>query len=108
MEVNPTWWGRAVKFLYRPLPVRLSIWANSSAGSKPIARRQAAASALASGFLCSPFFLQTEAVRNFYSGHAVLRPGAVSVNLDPEGEHLREANIHFRLYRVDNIAGAAQ
>ena len=33
MDVKPTWWGRAVKFIYRPLPVRLSIWANSSAGS---------------------------------------------------------------------------
>ena len=108
MEVKPTWWGRVLKLFYRPLPVRLSVWANSSPDVKPIARRQAAASELASGFLCSPFFLQTEAVRDFYSGHAVLRPGAISLELDPKGEHLREAAIHFRLYQVDNIAGPAK
>jgi hypothetical protein len=103
MEVKPTWWGRALKFIYRSLPVRLSVWANSAPDVKPIARRQVATSALASGFLCSPFLLQTEAVRDFYSNQDVLRPGAVSVDADPNGNHLREENIHFRLYRVENL-----
>jgi hypothetical protein len=103
IEVKPTWWGRALKLIYRPLPVRVSVWANSSAGSKPIARRQAAASALAGGFLCSPFFLRTDAVSDFYSDQSVLRPGAVSVDANPEGEHLRNEAIHFKLYEVENL-----
>jgi hypothetical protein len=103
MEVKPTWWGRALKLIYRPLPVRLSVWTNSSGGSKPIARRQAAASALAGGFLCSPFFLQTDAVKNFYSDQEVLRPGAISVDANPGGEHLRDEEIHFKLYEVEHL-----
>lgn len=105
ITVNPTWRGRALKLIYRPLPVRLSVWTNSSEGLKPMARRQAAASALASGFLCSPFLLQTESVRDFYSNQRLLRPGAVSVDTNPESEHLRGEEIHYRLYRVEDFPG---
>ena len=106
--MKPTWRGRALKLIYRPLPVRLSVWASSSAGSKPIARRQAAASALAGGFLCSPFFLQADAVSDFYSDQPVLRPGAVSVEANPGGEHLRDEEIHFRLYEVEHLVREAK
>jgi hypothetical protein len=58
--------------------------------------------------MCSPFFLQTEAVRDFYSDHLVLRPGAVSVDANPGGEHLRDEEIHFRLYEVEHLVREAK
>ncbi|HTL16948.1 MAG TPA: hypothetical protein VL793_06915, partial [Patescibacteria group bacterium] len=63
IQMQPTWWGRILKFIYRPAPIRCSVWTKSNGAPKAMGRRQAAPSVLASGFFCRPFFVKTEDIR---------------------------------------------
>jgi hypothetical protein len=101
LEVHQSFLGNLQQLLYRSPELRLSVWKTNSLVEKPIARRQAAPSVMKSGFLCSPFFLETQQVMDFYEGRSVLRPDAFSIEPAPGTQAHWKPAIHFRLYRVE-------
>ena len=96
LEIEPTWYGRLMEFIYRAPPIRLSVWD----GPKRVARRQAAPPVLSSGFLCSPFLSNSEDIQNFYGNKPVLRPTGFSLEPDPGTAWFWQPTVRFRLFRV--------
>jgi hypothetical protein len=101
LEPRQNLWGNLQKLFYRPPALRLSVWDGTHGVKKAIARRQAAPSVLKSGFLCSPFFLETQQVMDFYEKRAVLRPGGFSIEPARGSEGQWRTAVHFRLYRME-------
>jgi hypothetical protein len=106
LDVQPTWWGRLRRLLYRPLPLRLSLWAAGEDSAKRIDRRQASASVMRSGFLCSPFLRNTADVQRLYDGQDQLRPKAISVETGREASGLWQTEIDFKLYTIETWLGS--
>jgi hypothetical protein len=102
LEVEPSVSGRVVKFLYRPPPIRLSVWGESATGSKRLARRRAAPLVLKTGFVACPFPLNEDDARELFTGRRALRPAALSVEPDPGSEHFWKEAIRFHLYQIGN------
>jgi hypothetical protein len=102
LEVEPSVSGRVVQFLYRPPPIRLSVWGASATGFKRLARRRAAPLVLRTGFVACPFPVNEDDARELFTGGKVLWPAALSVEPDPGSENLWNEAIRFRLYRIEN------
>ncbi|HZR16960.1 MAG TPA: hypothetical protein VFE51_06500 [Verrucomicrobiae bacterium] len=106
LEIDPTWLGRLYKFVYHAPTVRLSVWANSNVARKAIIRRQAAPSLLETGFIGSPFLVNTAAVQDFYAGREVFRPGGFSIEATGPGT-LWQKSIHFQVSKIETPPGQA-
>jgi hypothetical protein len=98
IDLNPSFMGRLNQFIYRPPPVRLSVW--NPQKSARLARRRVGAPLLSIGGIASPFLFDTDDVRKLYSGR-VVRPGAYSVDLRPEDKTLWAEQIRFRIYKIE-------
>jgi len=105
LDVKPSIWGRLMAFFIRPPPLRLSVWATSTNGLTRLTRRRAAPCLLRVGFIASPCLLNTEDVRDLYTGERLVRPSAYSVEPDPGSDWLWERTIGFRIYKIGNRLG---
>ena len=98
VDLRPSAGGRICQFLYRPPPVRLSIW--NSDRSARLERRRVGTPLLSIGAIASPFLFENADVLNLYSGKAI-RPGAYSLDLRPEDAGLWTKKIQFRIYKIE-------
>ena len=101
--VEPTWAGRLRQFFFQPARTRLAAWRTPR--KDRIIKSLAPAPMLAAGFLASPLVLNNEDVLDLYTGNAVTRPGAYSVELTPEQRRFWQDTVRYRLYRIENRLG---
>ena len=108
IEIKSSLAGRVMQLLYRPSPIRLSVWSDSGEKPKRLERRQAARSVLQSGFVVSPFLLTTDTADEFLSHHTALQPAALSLEPEARKAFLWNDTIRFRLYKIETPIGAAE
>jgi len=103
IHLEPTWLGRLRQVLYRPPTVRLAAWLEP--GGKLLVRNRAPAQMLAAGFLANPLLLTDADVLDLYTGRAISRPGAFSVELLPGEEGYWRAAVRYRIYQISSRLG---
>jgi hypothetical protein len=103
IDLEPTLLGRLRQLFYQPSVVRLAAWREGSKGL--LLRRRAPASMLGAGFLASPLLASNEDVLSFYAGKSLPRPGAYSVELQPEDRRFWQDRIRFRVYEIGRGKG---
>lgn len=103
LKLEPNLLGSARTFLYHPPEVALDAWRESAAAQ--MASFRAPAPMLAAGFLASPLLLDNRDVLDAYTGKAVIRPSAYTIELGRGGKYFWRGDIGYRLYRIENALG---
>ena len=104
ISLEPTLLGRLRQFLYRPSTVRLAAWREPGKGL--LTRRRSPAAMLSAGFFASPLLLSNDDVLRFYSGAALPRPGAYSVELLPGEKRFWQNPVRFRVSEISPAKGS--
>jgi hypothetical protein len=102
IRLEPTLLGRIRQFLYKPSQVWLQVECDRSEARQD--RFWAPARMLEAGFLASPLVLDNLDVLHLYTGQAIVRPRAYSVEADLAGLFYRSP-FHFRIYKIENRLG---
>jgi hypothetical protein len=102
--LEPTLLGRSRQFFYRPSTVRLAAWREPGKGL--LIRRRSPAAMLSAGFFASPLLLSDDDVLKCYSGDALPRPGAYSVELLPGEKRFWQNTIRFRVSEISPAKGS--
>jgi hypothetical protein len=103
IDVKPTILGRARQFLYKPPIVRLAMWHKSSKEGASWFR--APVPMLAAGFVANPMLANNEDALNLYTGSAITRPYACSVEVGADNQSFWQAIIGYRIYKIENRLG---
>jgi hypothetical protein len=102
IRLEPTLLGRIRRFLYKPPQVWLQVQCDRSEARQD--RFWAPARMLEAGFLASPLVLDNLDVLHLYTGGAMARPRAYSVEADLARLFYR-APFHFRIFKIENRLG---
>jgi hypothetical protein len=104
LHPEPSLAGRARTVLYQAPRIDLGVWCRAGAKLR-MAKFRAAAPMLAAGFLASPLQLDDQDVLDLYTGTAVTRPVAYSVELAPGTRAYWKDPIAYRVYRLSGRLG---
>lgn len=103
ITVKPTFLGRVRQFFYKPPIVRLAMWHKSSKEGASWFR--APVPMLAAGFVVSPMLANTEEALNLYTGSAMTRPQACSVEMGAGNQRFWQETIGYRIYKIERNLG---
>jgi hypothetical protein len=103
IDVEPTFIGSLLRFVYKPPPLSLWVWPGPEASDpkKFLAPRPM----LAAGFVGSPLLLENQDVQDFYAGSRIVRPKAYSVVIPPGTERFWRNTVHYKIFRIENCLG---
>jgi len=102
ITLESTLLGRMRQFLYKPPQVWLKVEGDGSEGRAD--KFWAPARMLEAGFLASPLVLDNLDVLHVYTGEAMVRPRAYSLDAGPAGRYYRTP-FRYRIYRIENRLG---
>jgi len=102
ITLEPTLLGRIGQFVYKPSQVWLKVECDGLEARRT--RFWAPARMLEAGFLASPLVLDNLDVLHLYTGKALARPSAYSVEAGVAGRFYRSP-FHYRNYQIDNRLG---
>jgi hypothetical protein len=106
IDLRPSLAGHASRLFFKPPLVYLRVWAGPGAPD-PGHLFEAPPPMLSAGFLASPLLLETSDVVKWYTGGAIARPAAVSIELEPGTERFWETDISYRIWTMAGPPGRA-
>jgi hypothetical protein len=104
LQLEPTLLGRARDFFYQAPPLQLGVWCQGSPNLRR-AKFRASAPMLTAGFLASPLLLEGDDILDLYTGVAITRPVAYSIELPAGSKSFWQPSVRFRIYRIVNQLG---